>query len=128
MGQKQPHRAVHLLLPALILVHRFLLPLAWLVSLIIRHLCERSRLLNKLSLEALDDSQHTFTKEGEVEVRIFPLDCVEDLLSSNVDIGALQVEVLITLVEGPGGILSSLMLSFELALETTHFNLQISNR
>ena len=96
-------------------------------SLIIRHPYERSHLLSKLNLEALDYSQHTFTKEGEVKVWIFPRDCVEDLLSSYVDIGALQVEVLLTLVEGSRGILSLLILCFKLALETSYLDLQLGD-
>ena len=68
MGQKQPYRAVHSLLPALILVHHVLLHVARLVDLIIRDLYKRSYLISELTLEALNHSEHTFSKEGEVEV------------------------------------------------------------
>ena len=73
MGQKQPYRAVHSLLPALILVHHLLLHLTWLADLIIRDLCKRSCLVSELSFEALNHSKHTLTKEGEVEVDISAL-------------------------------------------------------
>ena len=80
MGQKQPRRAVHLLLLIFVLVHGFLLGLTWLLSLIVKHLGERSCLLSKLSLEALDYFQHAFAQEKEVKIWIFPPDYVEDLL------------------------------------------------
>ena len=61
VGQNQPYRAPPLLLSPLILIYGFTLFLAGLVSLVIKHLSDRSPLLSKLALKALNHIQDTLT-------------------------------------------------------------------
>ena len=62
-------------------------------------------------------------EEREVKVWVLLLDSVKDLLSPEINISVLKVEVLLALVEGFGGIFYSLMLDLKLTSEAGHFEL-----
>ena len=79
--------------------------------------------MSELGLKSLNHTKDSFLDEQKVKVRILPPDSIEDLLSPEVDIGVLEVDVLLTLVEGPRGIFSSLALSIKLVGEDGHLEL-----
>ena len=97
--KKQPRKAIYLLLPSLILIHKLFYHVACLMNLIIRDLYERSWLFYELGLETLNYSKHAFSKERKVEVCILPLNGVEDLLSPEINVSVLEVEVFLALIK-----------------------------
>ena len=90
------------------------------------NLSNEGRLFNKLGLKSLNHTKDSLPKEREVNFWIPPLDNIEDLFSPEVDIGVLEVEVLLALVEGPRGIFSLLVLCIKVVGEAGHLELKLS--